>query len=58
MTVSASEPTAKSAFTLAANDTGNLDALPFDGAEAGQRERDRVGAGPQVDDLSTVRSRR
>ena len=27
-----------------------LDAFALDGAEPGQRERDRVGAGPQVDD--------
>ena len=30
--------------------SGQLDALALDGAEAGQRERDRIGAGPQVDD--------
>ena len=29
---------------------GQLDPFALDGAESGQRERDRVGAGPQVDD--------
>ena len=29
---------------------GQLDALALDGAEAGQREGDGVGAGPQIDD--------
>ena len=29
---------------------GQIDAIPLDGVEAGQRERDGVGAGPQLGD--------
>ena len=35
---------------------GQLDAVALDGAEAGQRERHRVGAGPQVDDAVLARA--
>ena len=54
--VSSSAPTRRSALTVAVNDAVSVDAFALDGAEAGQRERDGVGAGPQVDDLVLARA--
>ena len=48
--VSSSAPTFRSPLTVATNVPDQLDAFALDGAEAGQRERHRVGAGPQIDD--------
>ncbi len=40
-----------SAFTVAVNPDGQLDAFPFERAETGQREGDHIGPGPQIDDV-------
>ena len=53
--VSSSAPTFRSPFTVATNDAGQLDAFAPDGAEARQRERHRIGAGPQIDDAVLAR---
>ena len=49
--VSSSAPTRISALTVAVKPGRELDALPPEDAEPGEREGDGVGAGPQVDDV-------
>ena len=56
--VSARPPTFISTGMVSDLRAGQLDAVALDGVEAGQRERQRVGAGAQVDDAVLARCRR